>query len=178
MSNYRRYFIEGYNYVFITMVTYKRQKLLIDNIELLRKSFEFAKVKYPFDIYACVVLKDHLHCILKVENERDFPEIVRLIKYHFSRNIEIPTNKDLSESKRKKGEKGIWQRRYWEHLIRNEKDLYTHLDYIHYNPYKHYEIAPKNWAYSSFKKFVKIGYYDNDWLNFGDKNEIEGRNYE
>ena len=78
--------------------------------------------------------------------------IVRTIKYNFSTNIpEIYYCKNLSESAIKRGEKGVWQRRYYDHIIRNENDLNRHLDYIHYNSMKHYHISPKDWKYSSFE---------------------------
>ena len=66
----------------------------------------------------------------------------------------------------------IWQRRFWEHTIRDENDLYKHLDYIHYNSVKHYGIAPRDWNCSSFNKFVKMGYYEKDWCNLEDKYKI------
>ena len=73
---------------------------------------------------------------------------------------------------KKRNEKGIWQRRYYDHIIRDENDLLKHIDYIHFNSMKHYDIAPKEWKYSSFKKFVRNNYYDENWCNFGDKNNI------
>ena len=176
MSNYKRLFISGYKYVFITVVTYNRQNILIDNIELLRNSFKYAKSKINFCIYACIILDNHFHCILNIENEKEYPEIIRLIKYYFSTHINLKFQ--LTASKIKKGEKGVWQRRYWEHIIRNEKDLNMHLDYIHFNSYKHYNIAPKDWVYSSFRKFVKLDYYDINWLNQEDKNSIKDKNFE
>lgn len=176
MSNYKRLFLNGYEYVFITVVTYNRQNILIDNIELLRNSFKYAKSKINFYIYACIILGNHFHCILSLENEKEYPEIIRLIKYYFSTHINL--NSQLTASKIKKGEKGVWQRRYWEHIIRNEKDLNMHLDYIHFNSYKHYNIAPKDWIYSSFQKFVKFGYYGINWLNQEDKNSIKDKNFE
>lgn len=176
MSNYKRFFLDGFKYVFITIVTYNRQRILIDNIDLLRKSFNYAKTKLNFSIFAAVILQDHLHLILKLENEKDFPKIIFLIKNYFSRHI--TTNLQLPTSQLKRREKGIWQRRYWDHIIRNEKDLNIHLDYIHYNPYKHYNIAPKDWKYSSFNKFIKEGYYEPDWFNFEDKNGINNKDFE
>lgn len=176
MANYRRFFLKGYNYIFLTVVTCYRQKILINNIELLRKSFKYARMKYEFEIVAGVVLPEHFHCVLRLNNENDYPEIVRLIKYYFS--CHCSSNLPLSDSKIKKLEKGIWQRRYWEHIIRDEKDLNMHLDYIHYNPYKHYKIVPKDWKYSSFNKFVKADYYDIEWLNCNDKNKILDKEFE
>lgn len=85
----------------------------------------------------------------------------------------------ISNSKNKKREKGIWQRRYWEHTIRDENDLYRHLDYIHYNPIKHGFVTKAiDYPYSSFENFVSKGYYDKDWCNFEDKNKVNELNYE
>ncbi len=72
----------------------------------------------------------------------------------------------------------VWQNRYWEHTIRDEKDLYRHLDYIHYNSIKHLNIVPIEWQYSSFKKFMQIGIYEYNWCNIEDKNNINTLNYE
>jgi len=176
MSNYKRFHNNDYKYVFFTLVTYNRIPILIDNIDVLRSSFEYVLKKYPFKIYAIAILKDHIHLILQLENNNDYSEVIRLIKYYFSIHI----NKQLkpSESKIKKREKGIWQRRYWEHTIRDEEDLNKHLDYIHFNSYKHYKVIPKNWRYSSFNKFVQSGFYEQDWCNFGDKNNITDLNFE
>ena len=79
---------------------------------------------------------------------------------------------------RKRGEKGIWQRRYYDHVIRNEEDLWKHIDYIHFNSVKHYNIAPKDWEFSSFNKFVKNNFYDLIWCNYDDKNKISEMNLE
>ena len=184
MAIYRRFFNSKYKYIFITIATNNRIPILIDNIELLRSSFKYAISKYTFEIFSAVILKDHIHLILKLNNNYDYPEIIRLIKYYFSIHIKqcghavaLPTL-HLTESKIKKREKGIWQRRYWEHTIRNENDLYRHLDYIHYNPVKHYNIAPKNWQYSTFEKFVSQGYYEKDWCNFSNKYKINELDYE
>ena len=85
-------------------------------------------------------MPDHLHMIIKVDNINDYPKIIYSMKYYFSKYINVEKI-SLSESKIKKGEKGVWQRRYWEHTIRNEQDFYRHLDYIHYNPIKHNLVA-------------------------------------
>lgn len=74
--------------------------------------------------------------------------------------------------------KKFWQNRYFEHTIRDEKDLYRHLDYIHYNSMKHYNILPKNWNFSSFKHFVKNGYYEENWCNSLNRYDINSLNYE
>lgn len=177
--NYRRLFVPN-STVFITIVTSKRREILIDNIDLLRQSFVIAKDKFSFEIVAICVLKDHLHLLLKPNIIEDYPIIIKTIKSQFSKNFDTNTinNYQESSSRISKGEKDIWQRRYWEHTIINEEDLFKHIDYIHYNPMKHYSIAPKNWQFSSFYKFVKQKYYYEDWCNFGDKHNICRLNYE
>ena len=88
-------------------------------------------------------------------------------------------NYKLTKSNINKKERDVWQRRYFEHTIISEEDLYRHFDYIHYNPVKHNLVTSvKNWEYSSFKNFVKNNYYDIDWCNFGDKNKIQELDYE
>ena len=180
MSNYKRFFSKDYNIVFFTIVTNNRIPVLINNIEILRKSILYAKGKYFFEIVSCVVLNDHIHLILKLQNTNDYPEIIRLIKYYFSIHIKngghadaLPTLQNFG-SKRNKREKGVWQRRYWEHTIRDEADFNKHIDYIHYNPVKHgYVKMAKDWEYSSFHRFVKDGYYDENWCDFSKCEELE-----
>lgn len=154
--------------VFITVVTNNRKPLLIDNIELLKSAIRNCKL--DFKVLAGVVLPDHLHIILQPKDIKNFPRIISSIKFSFSRSVEYEKfDKTLSETKRK--EKGVWQRRYYDHIIRDENDLNKHLDYIHYNPIKHNFVkSAKDWKYSSFSKFVKSGLYENDWCNFEDKN--------
>ena len=173
MSNYKRYFRSSNNPVFITFVTYNRIEIMLSNIQLFKDSIKQANSKFNFEIIAISVLKEHCHLILATENPNDIPNIVKAIKYYFSTNIDNSfVCQNLSESATKRGEKGVWQRRYYDHIIRNEEDLYKHIDYIHYNSMKHYGIVPKDWEYSSFKKFVQNGYYDIDWCNFEDKHQI------
>ena len=128
------------------------------------------------NLQACIILKDHFHLVIKLENNKDYSEIIRLLKYYFSLYINI--NTQPSNSKVRKREKGIWQRRFWEHTIKDEKDLNKHIDYIHYNSYKHYKIAPKDCEYSTFLKFVKNDYYDVNWCNYNDSNNINNLNFE
>ena len=176
MSNYKRMYLQEYNYVFFTIVTNNREDILVKNINLLRDSFRYALQNFEFNIIAICVMQNHLHMILNVKNIKEYPKIIYSIKFYFSHRLN--KNNNISESKLKKGEKGIWQRRYWEHTIRNEKDFYTHIDYIHYNSMKHYKIAPKEWKYSTFFKFVDKGYYDINWCNFDDVNCIDDLDFE
>ena len=169
--NYKRLFIPN-ALIFITVVTKNRNNILIENIDYLRKSFVQTKQNYSFDIIAIIINPDHIHMIIKPEIIEEYPKIIGTIKRNFTKmsNLEYSSNKNRESS--------IWQRRYWEHNIINEEDLNKHIDYIHYNSIKHYNIKPKDWKYSSFHKFVKNGYYDIDWCNFEDKYNIKNMNIE
>lgn len=179
MSNYRRYY-KNSNPVFITFVCKNREEILLQNINILRKSFKFSKSRHEYEIIAGVILKEHCHLILSAKNQEDIPQIIRGIKFYFSKNIpeEFLKNLKMSDSAIKRGEKGIWQRRYFDHIIRDESDMQKHLDYIHYNPTKHYGVMPKSWEFSSFKKFVNLGLYDVNWCNFNNQCEFDSLNYE
>jgi putative transposase len=149
--------------------------MLVENIELIRNSFK--KIKYDYKIIAGIVLPDHLHLLIQTDNADDYPKIISSFKSNFSRFM--PKNVNQTESQMKRREKGIWQRKYYDHIVRDENDFHKHLDYIHYNPVKHnYVKAPKDWEYSSFKKFVKMGFYEKDWCNFDDKNNVLNMNLE
>ena len=110
-----------------------------------------------------MIMPDHLHCLWQLPpGDDDFPTHWYLIKSRFSRSIK--PGEFISKSRQRKGERGLWQRRYWEHLIRDESDYYRHVDYIHYNPVKHgYVPAAKDWQYSSFHRWVARGLYPLNW---------------
>ncbi|KMW69836.1 MAG: transposase [Limnoraphis robusta] len=169
---YRRAKINGGTY-FFTVVTYQRRKILCepDNIALLREAFRYVMGNHPFTIDAIVILPDHLHCIWTLpENDCDFSTRWRLIKSEFSRRCDSKYKQKYSLSRQRKNEQAIWQRRFWEHCIRDDKDLIQHVDYIHYNPVKHGLVkSPKDWQYSSFHRFVKNGLLT---LNWGENEEI------
>lgn len=174
--NYKRFFIQN-SMVFITIVTYNRMPFLVEYIDLIKESIKYSKTKFNFSIEAIAILKDHIHIIINPDNIKDYPNIIKSFKTYFSRHINI-NNLNLPEGKKHKNEKGIWQSRYWAHIILDENDLYKHIDYIHYNPMKHYNIAQKDWKYSSFVKFVKFGLYDANWCNYNDKNSISKLDFE
>jgi len=173
--NYKRYFIPN-SMVFMTIVTYNRNPILLEHIDLIKSSIKYAKTKKSFSIEAIVILKDHIHLILQPETIDDYPNIVKYFKTYFSRRI--IDNSALPAGKKHKKEKGIWQSRYWAHIILDENDLHKHIDYIHYNPMKHYGIAPKDWIYSSFIKFVNSNLYDINWCNYGDEYNISELDFE
>lgn len=172
--NYRRLFIQG-TYVFLTVVTCKRRPILVKNIKLLRNAFKEAKKYFNFEIFAMVVLPDHFHILLRPQNIKDYPKIITSIKYYFSKRVNIVG----LESPTYDRTKNVWQRRYHEHTICNDEDLYNHLDYIHYNPVKHgHTQNVKNWEFSSFHKFVKMKNYDLNWGSCKDIEKIEALEYE
>ena len=158
---YRRLYVEGGTY-FFTLVTENRRAILVKNVENLRSAFKHVMRNRPFSIEAMVVLPDHLHAIWKLpDNDSDYSTRWMLIKKRFSSFLQ--TTK-VSAKKSHRREKGIWQRRFWEHLIRDENDLKRHFDYIHYNPVKHrYVNKPMDWECSSFSRWVQKGLYPPDW---------------
>ncbi|MBW4684131.1 MAG: transposase [Komarekiella atlantica HA4396-MV6] len=163
---YRRATIQGGTY-FFTLVTHNRQKLLClpTNVSLLRNAFRYVMRQHPFIIDAFVLLPDHLHCIWTLpQGDRNFSTRWRLIKSYFSRQCDTLSQENLSTSRQQKKERAIWQRRFWEHLIKDEVDFKNHVEYIHYNPVKHGLVqAPKDWEYSSFHCSVRQGTYDSIW---------------
>ena len=132
---YRRSDIKGASYFFTVNLNNRKTRLLVDYIEALRSSFTHVKQRHPFTIDAIVVMPDHLHAVLTLpHNDNNYATRWMLIKSAFTRNI--PKHEIISPSRASKRERGIWQRRYWEHLIRDEHDYQSHIDYIHYNPVK------------------------------------------
>ena len=160
---YRRARTKGGAY-FFTVVTYKRKAMLThpQNVSLLRDAFKHIMAKHPFIIDAFVLLPDHLHCMWTMpKGDRDFSILWRLIKSYFSRKCDAGYKKTPSRSRQNKKEQAVWQRRFWEHLIRDEQDFVRHVEYIHYNPVRHgFVKAPKDWKYSSFHRYVRNGLYD------------------
>ena len=164
MANYRRLYRKGGTY-FFTVVTQERRPVFSNakNVQKLRDSFRTVMKKSPFTIEAIVILPDHIHCIWTLPNDdKDFSNRWKEIKYRFSMDYNRFFAK--SGSKVKKKEKGLWQRRFWEHLIRDQQDYNRHFDYIHYNPVKHkFTERAIDWPYSSFKRFVDKGVYEENW---------------
>jgi len=163
MPNYIRAYVPGGSYFFTVALLERRRCLLTENIDTLREAFRSIKTQRPFKIEAIVILPDHLHCIWTLpQNDTDFSTRWRLIKTSFSRSI-VPGER-LSTRRQLKQERGIWQRRFWEHAIRDQRDFDNHLDYIHYNPVKHGLVkCVADWPYSSFHNFVRLGQYPLEW---------------
>ena len=153
MSHYTRIFLDGYSY-YITMVTHARNPILLKNIELLRESFKNSKEQYSYTIDAIVILPDHLHMIITPQYASDYPKIIRAIKYHFSTHYPPQDYAHIqqSQSRTKRGLKPIWQKRFYEHTIRNEKDREEKITYIQNNPVKHrYVTHISDWEFMGIR---------------------------
>ncbi|MBL4795736.1 MAG: transposase [Pseudomonadales bacterium] len=163
MSEYKRTYVPGASYFFTVNLANRKQSLLVDHVDELRLAFKTVKKKWPFSIDAIVILPEHLHSVWTLPlNDSDYSSRWRLIKSQFSRSL--PLGEKNTISRILKGERGVWQRGYWEHLIRDERDYQQHIQYIHYNPVKHGCCeAVVDWPYSSFHRFVERGYYTKDW---------------
>lgn len=164
MRTYQRLRLEGGCYFFtVNLAERHGNDLLVRHIDDLREAIRTTMRDHPFSVDAMVVLPDHLHCIWQLPpGDDDFPKRWRLIKARFSRCVD--GGEHISVSRRRKGERGIWQRRYWEHAIRDERDYQRHVDYIHYNPVKHGHVrAPHEWPHSSFARWVERGMYPTNW---------------
>ena len=137
--------------------------MLVKHIDLLKENIHTIKQRHPFEIHAWVVLPDHMHCMIELlENETDFPLRRDLIKMGFSKSL--PANERLSSVRKRRGERGLWQRRYWEHLIKDEGDYQAHMDYVHINPVKHgLSKNVSDWPHSTFHRPVREGVYPLDW---------------
>ena len=154
---------------FFTLVTNNRNPILCNSNSrtILRQAFNTARTYWPFKIQAIVLLPDHLHAIWTLpENDGDFSRRWAFIKKYFTKQW-LATNgpeQVVSNSNRKNRRRGVSQRRFWEHVIRYEKDYERHCDYVHYNPVKHgFVSCPHLWRYTSFHRFVSENYYPRDW---------------
>jgi putative transposase len=163
MPNYRRAFVPGGCWFFTANLLDRRSKLLIDNIDALREATRWTLQRYPFHVDAFVVLPDHLHTIWTLPpHDADFSMRWRMIKVRFARAI--PKTERLSRVRQARGERGIWQRRFWEHLIRDDADYARHVEYCYINPVKHGLVRRvQDWPYSSFHRDVRTGIFPEDW---------------
>ncbi|MFI8482548.1 REP-associated tyrosine transposase [Pseudomonas sp. NPDC078700] len=163
MSNYRRARAPGETYFFTVNLYDRKSDLLVREIDLLRESVRSTRARHPFYIEAWVVLPEHMHCMWKLPpGDNDFALRWQVIKFAFSKRLRAVEPRTVNQ--RRRAERGIWQRRYWEHLIRDAQDYQQHFDYIHYNPLKHNYVGRlADWPYSSFHRAVAMGIYPEDW---------------
>lgn len=164
---YRRATVAGGSWFFTVNLADRQQDYLVRHVEALRVAVRQTRQRYPFEIVAMVVMPDHLHAVWTLPpGDADFSIRWAMIKSRFSRGVLV--GEHIRDSRALKRERGIWQRRFWEHQIRDDADLQAHVDYIHYNPVKHgYVQRVADWPYSSFHRFVRQGWLPVDWAGTG-----------
>lgn len=164
MPDYRRAWHPGGTYFFtVNLLQRQGNNLLIQYVDLLRGVVRSVRQRHPFIIHSWVVLPDHIHCVIeRPPDDADFTARWRLIKMEFSKAL--PKNERRSQVRVARGERGIWQRRYWEQLIRDDADFGAHMDYVHINPLKHgLGRRVGDWPHSTFHRLVEQGIYPADW---------------
>lgn len=172
MVNYRRSRVPGGTYFFTVTLADRQSHLLTDRIELLREAIASVKQKHPFQIDAMVVLPEHLHALWTLPpDDCDYGNRWRSIKSAFVRALR-QSGQQLAPNL--KGEHSVWQRRFWEHTIRDDADFARHADYIHWNPVKHSSVhRVADWPHSSFHRHVRLGLRPADWASPGyDENDL------
>ena len=168
MPDYRRAYIPG-GAIFLTLVTFNRRPIFAepDNVKRLRRAAATVKAEMPFDITAAVILPDHIHFVWTLPQDDDnYSKRVGRLKVLFTRSLKgsFALPQDVSISRQRQRESDVWQRRFWEHTIRDEVDWVGHINYLHYNPVKHGLVeCPHQWEFSSFRQFVREGFYREDW---------------
>ena len=155
MSDYIRSKRFGGTFFFTVTLKNRQSSLLVDHVDLLRESVRYVKSRRPFAIVAWVILPDHIHAIWRLpEGDNDFSRRWQLIKMLFTKKLKERTHRKVS----------VWQDRFWEHEIRNDKDLRAHIHYCYLNPVKHdYVLSTRDWPYSSFHRDVALGLFDIHW---------------
>lgn len=163
MSRYRRSLVTGGTFFFTVTLADRGSRLLVDQVDRLRRAYGITQSRLPFQTVAICVLPNHLHAVWQLpDGDADFGRRWGSIKRVFTAGFDAVA--DRSASKTAKREKGIWQRRFWEHEIRDEVDMARHMDYIHFNPVKHGLVGRvADWPHSSFHRYVREGVYPADW---------------
>ncbi|MES2536008.1 MAG: transposase [Pseudomonadota bacterium] len=164
MPNYHRAWCPGGTYFFtVNLLQRSDNDLLVRHIDFLRDAVRTVRLAHPFKIHAWVVLPEHMHCVIELPaGDADFALRWRLIKIRFSKSL--PDKEWRSATRLRRGERGIWQRRYWEHLIRDDADFAAHMDYVHVNPLRHGLVEREaDWRFSTFHYLVAQGVYPLDW---------------
>ena len=163
MPDYRRSRVPGGTYFFTVNLLDRDSRLLFTHVDALRAVVRRVLGRSPLRIDAWAVLPDHMHCVWTLPpGDTDFAGRWRAIKTAFSKSV--AGGEPRSPVMERRGERGIWQRRYWEHTIRDERDYAAHIDYTHFNPVKHGLVRhPSEWPYSSFRRCVAAGMYPADW---------------
>ena len=162
MVNYRRNLIPGGTYFFTVTLANRRSSVLVGNIAALREAFKKTRIEKPFEIDAIVILPEHLHAIMTLPPaDCDYAGRWRRVKGLFTRAM-LKSGTSIMRDAR--GEYQLWERRFWEHTIRDDGDFERHVDYIHFNPAKHGLVQRvADWPYSSFHRYVERGVLPMDW---------------
>ncbi len=168
MSKYRRNRVPGGTYFFTVNLLDRSSRLLTENIDAFRAIVRQVRARQPFCIDAWVVLPDHTHCVWTLPpGDTDYSSRWKAIKIAFAKTL--PKTERLSAVRLRKGDRGIWQRRFWEHTIRDDRDYAAHVDYVHINPSKHGLVQRvSDWPYSTFHRYVAAGIYPSDWAGTSD----------
>lgn len=163
MPDYRRNRVPGGTYFFTVNLLERRRRLLVEHVDALRAAVRTVRDRQPFHIDAWVVLPDHLHCLWTLPpSDADYSRRWKAIKTAFAKAV--PRDELLTDVRRANHERGIWQRRFWEHTIRDERDYAAHMDYVYFNPVKHGWVKQVvDWPYSSFHRHVRVGIYPGNW---------------
>jgi putative transposase len=168
VSDYRRYFVKGGTY-FFTLVTYGRRPILTtgEGRRFLRESILAVHKEQPLQLIATVLLPDHWHCVISLPPaDSDYSTRLKKIKRKFTDRWLLTglPEATVTKAQARRGERGIWQPRFWEHTVRDTKDLERCVDYVHWNPRKHHLVPRiRDWPWSSFHRFAEKGHYDLDW---------------
>ncbi len=168
MADYRRYYVPGGTY-FFTCVTFQRRRILTSELgrRCMREALAKVRLRYSFEMVAIVLLPEHLHCVWTLPpSDAHYPLRWMRIKEEFTERWLAAGGDELqqSASRVKHRQRGIWQKRYWEHTVRDEDDLKRCVDYTHWNPRKHQLVQRvRDWPWSSFHRMVQQGEYDIEW---------------
>jgi len=180
MATFRRAVVPGATY-FFTVTTFQRMKVLTNApfYSALKSALTQVNAEHPFTLDAFVLLPDHLHCIWTLPlGDASYALRWNLIKRFVSQATRHLVESPISRSRQQRRELGLWQRRFWEHQIRDEQDLIKHVEYIHWNPVKHgYVARVRDWPYSSFHRYVREGLYPLDWASSDDANDAAAEDY-
>ena len=169
MPDYRRNRVPGGTYFFTANLLDRRSGLLVTHIDALRSAVRGVRERAAFHIDGWVVLPDHMHCIWTLPpGDADYSGRWRALKKAFTKAL--PATEPRSAVRVSRNERGIWQRRFWEHTIRDGRDYVAHMDYVHFNPVKHGLAAhPGEWPFSSFRRCVAAGLYPASWCGGRDE---------
>ena len=171
MVRYRRSRIAGATYFFTVNLRDRRRGLLVEHVDALRDIVRSVKNELPFTIEAMVVLPDHWHSVWTLPSDDvAYARRIRLIKARFTRHL---LRVGVQMAKDERGEYRLWQRRYWEHTIRDDRDFESHVNYVHFNPVKHGHVMRAiDWTHSTLHRYVERGLLPADWAGVSPEGEF------